>query len=224
MNKPKPTPSVLRKAAKAPQAYRPQPTPKCLQLKASRGPAANPAQAKKQGPVAPAAYRPQPVPKVLQRKTASVQLSAAPSRASRVVQRMEVRQSGMVWSEFVIITMPSNKHILEKMKLSDANGNMKISVVEQAVAEEAVEAIGKHVKTHGWNSADDITIVKADDGVCWEITYKGNHWMTHSNSGQLWPLRGTDIFSPPNDGTDMRPHIRKWKGNKQNRPQVYMNQ
>jgi len=234
----KPMSAISRKAAKAPQPYRPQPTPKCLQLKAAPGQVADQASLNKQGPAAPPAYRPQPVPKVLQRKTAavgplspasrrlpvtsSIQRAISPARPSRVVQRMEVRR-GMQWSEFTIISMPSPKHILEKMKLVDANGSKLISVVEQAVAEDAVQAIGAHVKSKGWQSSEDITMVKNQDG-SWEITYKGNRWMTHTDSGQLWPLSGPDIFSPPNDGKDMRPHIRRWKGNKLNRPQVYMNQ
>ena len=179
---------------------------------------------KKQGPKPPAAYRPQPVPKVLQTKMAAGRPSPLLRQSvSRVVQRAEAVEQAipkMDWNEFVNITMPSRKHILELMNASDANGKMKISVVEQAVADEAVKAIGAHVKAHGFTSSDDITFVKA--GNCWDIIYKGNHWMTHDTSGQLWPLKGPDIFSPPNDGKDMRSHIKKWKGNKLNRPKVHM--
>lgn len=235
VNSTKPTSVVSRKVVKAPAAYRPQPTPKCLQLKASPGMVMDQPSVKKAGPTPPPVYRPQPVPKVLQRKMASVQSSNPLSLrvpASRVVQRMEARAmrqqkavENMVWDEAVVITMPAPKHILEKMNLIDANGKKKISVVELAVAQKAVEAIGKHVKAYGWKSHDDITIEKSEDGTCWAVTYEGNVWKTHSNSGQIWPLKGPDIFSPPEDNEDdMRPYIRKWKGNKQNRPPIYMDQ
>jgi hypothetical protein len=125
----------------------------------------------------------------------------------------------MTWNEFITVQMPSPKHILESMKLNDANGSKKVSVVRRADAEAAVKAIGDHVKANGWVSSDIIQIVWLDQDKCYQITYAGNVWMTHTSSGQLWPLEGEGIFSPPN-GEDVRNYIKKWRGG--TKPDKYM--
>ncbi|HYW69395.1 MAG TPA: hypothetical protein VE961_00075 [Pyrinomonadaceae bacterium] len=147
-------------------------------------------------------------------------LARTPMAPSRTVQRAEEKGSRqekaaakMVWNEDVPITRPAPKHVLEEMNASDAKGKMKCSVVTKAVMEDAVRAIGAHVKQHGWNSAGNITIEWIPAVSCYKITYAGNEWMTHSSSGQIWPLRGTDIFSPP-EGLDVSKMIKKWKGSK----------
>src|ERR1044071_2556920 len=105
-------------AAKAPPAFRPQPTPKCLQLKPiARPPSTVNASVTKHGPTPPPAYRPHPVPKVLQRKLAIVQpKSASQLRTFGVVQRAEAAPEAprkqrvrkqIVWSEDVIVSMPA---------------------------------------------------------------------------------------------------------------------
>ncbi len=134
----------------------------------------------------------------------------------------------MIWNEFVVITMPAPKHILEVMNLKDANGKMKVSVVQRSVAEEAVKAIQDHVKTHGWEekTVDGITVKKIEEQKCYKVIYKGNHWMTHASSGQLWPLHGRDIFSPPASAEvkDVKDFIKRWKGSQgKTRPAQYMN-
>ena len=104
--------------------------------------------------------------------------------------------------------MPATKHILEQMNLNDANGKKKCSVVTKQVAEEAVKAIGDRVKAHGWTNGDGIVFEPVAAGG-FKITYDGNEWMTHVDSGQLWPLKGDDIFSPP--AKDVREYIKQWK-------------
>lgn len=157
------------------------------------------------------------------------QASRVRALASGVVQRAEQypepsRQekaaANMTWNEFVPVGMPSAKHILEDMVANDANGKKKVSIVENAVALEAVQKIGEHVKKYGWKSADDITIEWVANDKCFKVTYKQNQWMTHPGSGQLWPLRGPDIFSPP-DKLDVRDYYRKWKSGGK-RPDKYM--
>lgn len=191
----------------------------------------NQASVKQHGPTAPSVYRPQAVPKVLQPKLAAVRppIPVPRGRALGVVQRAEVLEvkdesapNENEWTDAVTIGLPARKHILELMTLQDANGKKKCSVVELAVATTAVEAIQKHVNTHGWKSADGITVEWIRDQQCFKVTYKGNQWMTHTKgSGQLWPLRGADIFSPP-EGEDVRKEIGKWKGGRV-RPSRYMN-
>lgn len=124
----------------------------------------------------------------------------------------------------VIINLPSRKHILELMTLQDANGNQKCSVVQQSVAQDAVQTIQQHVRTHGWTTADGITVEWMGGQQCYKVTYDENQWMTHRNGGgQLWPFRGRDIFSPP-EGLDVRKDIGKWKGSQGAvRPSKYMN-
>lgn len=66
-SKPKPSSAISRKAAKAPHSYRPQPTPKCLQLKAAPGPSPKVAQLKTKE------VRPEPRSRiVIQRKEKSI--------------------------------------------------------------------------------------------------------------------------------------------------------
>jgi len=145
-----------------------------------------------------------------------------------VVQRAEVRTrkekaaDNMIWNELTPVQMPAPKHILEKMKASDAKGKTHCSVVTSAVAQDAVEAIAAHVKTYGWNSANGITVEWIEQAQCYKVTYKNNQWMTHIGSGQLWPLRGPNVFSPPG-GEDVSSLIKKWKSSKEP-PAKYMNQ
>jgi hypothetical protein len=235
---PKPASAISRKAVKAPQAYRLQPTPKCLQLKAAPEPVIDQAGVNKPSAKSPTVYRPQPVPKVLQRKTVSVGPSppaslrqsigpsayrprhgAAQLRSSGVVQRAEAvpvsrkdkQAEQMIWNEFTPVSMPAAKHILEDMKLNDANGDKKVSVVKKKVAQDAVAAIGAHVKAHGWHSSDTITIEWVQKDRCYKVTFAGNEWMTHVGSGQIWPFHGPDIFSPP-ERENVKSYITKWRG------------
>ena len=136
------------------------------------------------------------------------------------VTRKDKQAASMTWNEYTPIGMPSDKHILEKMKLNDANGKKKISVVKKADAEAAVKAIGEHVRANGWVSSVAIQIEWSDDHQCYQVTYAGNVWMTHTASGQLWPLKGEDIFSPPS-GVDVRNYIKQWRAG--NKPGQYMN-
>lgn len=131
----------------------------------------------------------------------------------------------MTWSKYVNISMPSPKHILETIKAAQAKGKLKVSVVEKAVADDAVKAIGQHVKAHGWTSGGAITIewMDGENDQCYKIIYKGNEWRTHSNSGQLWPVKGPDVFSPAEGSEAVAQLIKKWKSTK-TRPNQHFNQ
>lgn len=82
----KPVGAPVIKTPVAPPVYRPQPTPKVLQLKKAQPTTATTAAVRKQ-PVAPPVYRPQPTPKVLQRKTAAPPPAYRPPATPKVLQK-----------------------------------------------------------------------------------------------------------------------------------------
>jgi hypothetical protein len=145
--------------------------------------------------------------------------------------RKQKQAAAMKWNEFVAVTQPAPKHILEAMKMSDVGEGKLVSVVERAVMLKAVTDIGGHVKAKGWVSgmvgAEQITIEWLDGEKCYKVTYLGNQWKTHVSSGQLWPYCGPDIFSPELEPVrpsvkNLKTYIGNWKGGK-GRPPLYMN-
>ena len=145
--------------------------------------------------------------------------------------RKQKQAAAMKWDEFVVVTPPAPKHVLEQMKLSDVGPGKLVSVVEKSVMAKAITDIGAHVRAKGWVSgmvgAEQITIEWLDGEKCFKVTYLGNQWKTHVGSGQLWPYCGRDIFSPElapvrPSPKDLKTYIKNWKGGK-GRPPRYMN-
>lgn len=235
----------------APPVYRPSATPVVLRKKSAlpgKDQPATPPNTKKT-PVAPPVYRAQPATRVTQAKVAISRplLKNQTWAGTRIIQRAEApviapveeppppeekgdrkqkQAAGMVWSEFVSVTPPAAKHVLEQMKLADVGPGKLVSVVEKAVMLDAITTIGAHVKANGWKSAENITVEWIEREKCYKVTYKGNQWKTHINSGQLWPFCGPDVFSP--ELAPVKPQVKElktcinnWKGKKE-RPVKYM--
>jgi len=130
----------------------------------------------------------------------------------------------MDWTKFVMIGLPSEKHILELMSTSKhVGGAKKVSVVELAVAQDAVKKIGEHVSAHGWVSGPGFVFEWKAAHQCWIVTYKENEWVTHTNTGQLWPLCGKDVFTPIGiTGAEIKKFIKQWQSSKERRPRAHM--
>ncbi len=84
---PRPVSAPGIKTPIAPPVYRPQPTPKVLQLKKAPTATTAATAAARKPPVPPPAYRPQPTPKVLQRKTAAPPPAYRPAPTPKVLQK-----------------------------------------------------------------------------------------------------------------------------------------
>ena len=149
------------------------------------------------------------------------EVAAAPEEKKEAPVRKErKRGEGMVWNKLVGIGLPADKHVLEQLSTSrDLGIGKKVSVVTQAVAQAARDAIEDHVREHGWVSAGAITIQWVDGDKCFKVICQGNQWMTHVDSGQLWPLSGPGVYTPPVPQTKpqvevIKKYIKKWKGSK----------